>query len=70
VTHEEDPRWWYTHQLAVDILGGMPGMEVVGNRDGYATQDIVVLAATAVRSGRIINVRYAARVASRPVGNS
>ncbi|MFB3829721.1 MAG: SUMF1/EgtB/PvdO family nonheme iron enzyme [Bryobacteraceae bacterium] len=59
LTHEEDPRWWHTHRgWAAEIWQGSPGMELVANRDGHATQDIVVLTAEGRILAEGLNVRY------------
>lgn len=59
LTHEEDPRWWHSHRgWAAEIWEGSPGMELVANRDGHATQDIVVLTSEGKILAEGLNVRY------------
>jgi rhamnogalacturonan endolyase len=46
VNREDDPRWVHAHiGWAADIWEGSPGIEMMTNRDGHASEDIVLFAA-------------------------
>lgn len=46
VNREDDPRWTHGHVgWAADIWEGSPGMELLANRDGHESKDVVLFAA-------------------------
>ena len=46
VNREDDPRWTHAHTgWAADIWEGSPGIEMLTNRDGHETKDLVLFAA-------------------------
>jgi len=46
LNREDDPRWSHAHTgWASDIWAGSPGMEMLTNRDGHETKDLVLFAA-------------------------
>lgn len=47
VNREDDPRWTHAHiGWASDIWEGSPGIEMLTNRDGHLSQDLVLFSAT------------------------
>jgi rhamnogalacturonan endolyase len=47
VNREDDPKWSHAHTgWAADIWDGSPGMEMLTNRDGHLTNDLVLFSAT------------------------
>lgn len=55
VNREDDPRWTHGHiGWAADIWEGSPGMELLANRDGHDSKDVVLFAA----DGRVLLEKF------------